>query len=199
MNSFIRVLSLVFVCIAMQGCRTPVRMVGKTIGYPLHDKFTLKGKLNPEEMILDTNMVYVQTVKTVPGGNVRYRILRLWPDGRCFMGATLFSSIDHNTVELLRIGNPGYYVVNSDNIIIETFSREYSGSYAVSRGRLIRNSEDDVRIRIMETRYRGGFSLSMVRTYRYPHFGSQGRREYGDFVPMDFGPLRSVPTWGGDL
>jgi hypothetical protein len=199
MRRLMSALSLLLICLVVQGCSTPARIIGYGVAYPYPDKFTLKGKLSGTQLLLDTEKVYIRTVRYIPQESLSYNILRIWPDGRCFWGTAAYSSIDRNSVEYLRIGNPGYYVLDGDIIVIETFSPEYSGSYAVSRGRLLRDDSNNIRIRIMETRYRGGFSLSMVRTYRYPYFGSQGRVEYGDFMPMDFGPLRSVPTWGGDL
>ncbi len=194
----LRILLLLAVFSLLQGCRTTIRSVGEGILYPERPNFILKGKLDPSQLNIDTGRVYVRQVQHRHTSKVRYQYLRFWPDGRCFWGTGAYVKLDRDAVESLRVGNPGYFIIDGDSITMENFSPEYSGSYAVSQGKLIRDADGNINIRILETRYIGGFSLSLVRTYRYPNFGSQVRI-YSDFYPVDFGPLRAMPTWGGDL
>lgn len=178
-----------------QGCRTPARYVGYGVLYPEPASFTLKGKLDASQITFDTGKAYVRRVKHRHTLRIRYQYLRFWPDGRCFWGTAAYEELDRDAVEALQIGEPGYFIIEGDNITMENFSPEYSGSYAVSRGKLIKNEDGAITIRILETRYVGGSSLSLVRTYRYPNFGSHVRI-FSDFYPVDFGPLQTKPTWG---
>ena len=193
-----RIILILMIAHLIQGCRTPARVVGYGVLYPEPAHFTLKGKLAQQQLLIDTGKVYVRRVDYIHEPIVDYNYLRFWPDGRCFWGTAAYQELNRDAVESLRVGDPGYFIIEGDNITMENFTPEYSGSYAVSRGKLIKGEDGAIKIRILETRYVGGFSLSLVRTYRYPNFGSQVRN-FSDFYPVDFGPLRAMPTWGGDL
>lgn len=193
-----RIIMCLTLALLLHGCRTPARPVGEGILYPKSPEFMLKSRLDPKQLSIDTDKVYVRRVEYRNEDIIDYNYLRFWPDGRCFWGTGAYTDLDRDAVESLRIGEPGYFIIEGDEIMMENFSPEYSGSYALSRGKLIKSEDNAIKIRILETRYIGGFSLSLVRRYRYPHFGSQTLM-FSDFYPVDFGPLRAMPTWGGDL
>ncbi len=186
------------VSILAAGCGTPSRRLAPFMRYPVEPEFTVVGLPVREASPIDTNKVYVQKIRRSPDDEGYYIFIRFWPDGRCFMSSVAFPELDREKVDKIEAGEPGYFRIVGDEIFIETFSPEDRGSYVLRRGILLKSETGETVIRILEERYRGGFSLSLVpRVYRYPHFENP-RFQQSDFYPVDFGPLSSEPTWPVD-
>ncbi len=194
---------LVYLCIlavstVAAGCSTPSRRLAPFLRYPVQPMFTIAELPPPEVLPINTAMVYLRKEQMGADDEGYYIFMRFWTDGRCFLSSVAFPSLNRNIVDKIEAGQAGYFRIVGDEILIETFSPEDRGSYHLMRGILLKSEAGETVIRIMEERYRGGFSLSLApRVYRYPHFENPRFRQ-SDFYPVDFGPLRSEPMWPVD-
>lgn len=191
-------LFIMAVSIVSVGCSTPSQRLASFLRYPAEPNYKIIEMPMPEMLPIDIGVVYVQKRKSSPEDEGYFKFLRFWPDGRCFVSSIAYPSLNRDIVDKIEGGQAGYYRIDGNTIYIETLSPEWRGSYHLMRGVLLKSDTGEMVIRIMEERYRGGFSLSLVpRVYRYPYFENP-RFIRSDFYPVDFGPLKSKPMWPVD-
>lgn len=129
------------------GCAVKYNMNDYGSPRPANPNFSLKDQMKSYEgdWLVDTNVVYLNAESNISMGPYRYDTLfsfiRFFPDGRFYHSKSFTKTPNAQELSLLVDGIVGFFEIQNNEILAETFTRHEGGAYFYSRFKV---KEDEI-------------------------------------------------------